>query len=120
MTQPQTEANMVADLFERARSLGYCVEGAARVSDSFVNYSLSDSGDECEIHRALRRVEGECEACAVISKSNDEGYTLDGWRATQARRAAEAEAIHAEETAHYATDRTSPFAVELSRPLDLG
>lgn len=90
------------DLFERARSLGYSDESAARVADTFVDYD-NVRGLGCSTHLGMMLVGGECEACEVIATSDSEGYTLEGWQATQARWAQESREIEAREAAEAVT-----------------
>lgn len=90
------------DLFNRARSLGYTEESAARVADCQVNYS--NSRYVCPIHPGHSVDYRPCEACEVMTVSTTEGYTLAGWNATLAERAAENVRILAEEL-QYEADR---------------
>ena len=87
----------VEDLANRAQSLGYTAESAYRLADCFTNWNMIT--DPCMIHpnhsvtvdHQGYAVDG-CEACKVLILSDDAGYTLEGWQATQAERVAEHDA----------------------------
>jgi hypothetical protein len=73
------ESAAVKDLFERALSLGYDQDAAARVADCFTNWDMIS--DPCATHpNCSMTVDGQgfasdgCEACKVIQLSTDAGY----------------------------------------------
>src|SRR5688572_6000895 len=92
------------DLYERARSLGYTNDSAARVADAFTEvWGIVDPCAKHPAHSTTIRdgyAVDSCEACDVIKLTDDAGYTLEGWQATQARWAEETARILAEEAAY--------------------
>lgn len=65
----------VIELFQRAKSIGYCDSGAARVADVFDVFYPAPFGDECETHPAMRRFsDGKCESCEVVRLSDEAGF----------------------------------------------
>lgn len=101
---PAAQVTAEADLFERARSIGYTDASAARMSDCFTNWDMI--GDPCPTH-PNHSITHECEACEVIAITTNAGYTLAGWQAQEAARTAVAEKLHAAELTYWADEASA-------------
>lgn len=108
-------ADRTVDLYNRACSLGYTQESAAKLADCWVNFDMVP--DACPIHPNHSmsindgyEVDG-CEACLVLILTHDAGYTESGWEATQAKRAAD---LVAED---FAAERDDMTGVDMLREL---
>lgn len=114
VTQPTQVDTLTAqaDLFNRALSLGYTTDGAARLADCFTNWD--DVSDPCPTHpnhsTAIRDgyAVDSCEACEVITLSTNAGYTLESFQAAQQRR-------HAEQMVEF--NRAEPTGIDTLREL---